>query len=142
MQEELPCQVVCRVKLDAKSAKSFQDMIDDEYRVNMILDNLPVAVLRQRLYGSQSTVYEHGFRVGFKGIYAGSNDEKYFINNHLSFRVIYHKNPDTDSARIVGFEVTPHRFIFSSLLFMEENRKPRYSDPFTYKRVDLGYVLN
>uniref|UniRef100_A0A251UUG8 Transmembrane 9 superfamily member n=2 Tax=Helianthus annuus TaxID=4232 RepID=A0A251UUG8_HELAN len=26
----------------------------------------------------------------------------------LSFRVIYHKNPDTDSARIVGFEVTPH----------------------------------
>ncbi|KAF5807974.1 hypothetical protein HanRHA438_Chr04g0151601 [Helianthus annuus] len=56
----------------------------------------------------------------------------------LSFRVIYHKNPDTDSARIVGFEVTPHRFIFSSLLFMEENRKPRYSDPFTYKRVDLG----
>ncbi|KAF5807973.1 putative nonaspanin (TM9SF) [Helianthus annuus] len=71
MQEELPCQVVCRVKLDAKSAKSFRDMIDDEYRVNMILDNLPVAVLRQRLYGSQSTVYEHGFRVGFKGSYAG-----------------------------------------------------------------------
>ncbi|KAJ0586413.1 hypothetical protein HanIR_Chr04g0151641 [Helianthus annuus] len=35
MQEELPCQVVCRVKLDAKSAKSFRDMIDDEYRVNM-----------------------------------------------------------------------------------------------------------
>ncbi|XP_035838757.1 transmembrane 9 superfamily member 7 [Helianthus annuus] len=108
MQEELPCQVVCRIVLDAKSPKSFKDMIDDEYRVNMILDNLPVAVLRRRLYGSQSTVYQHGFRVGFKGRYAGSKDELYFLNNHLSFRVIYHKNPDNNSARIVGFEVTPH----------------------------------
>ena len=36
-----------------------------------ILDNLPVAVLRQRRDGSQSTTYEHGFRVGFKGNYAG-----------------------------------------------------------------------
>ena len=36
-----------------------------------ILDNLPVAVLRQRRDGSPSTTYEHGFRVGFKGNYAG-----------------------------------------------------------------------
>lgn len=36
-----------------------------------ILDNLPVAVRRQRRDGSQSTTYEHGFRVGFKGNYAG-----------------------------------------------------------------------
>lgn len=36
-----------------------------------ILDNLPVAVLRQRRDGVQSTTYEHGFRVGFKGNYAG-----------------------------------------------------------------------
>ncbi|KAJ0806415.1 putative nonaspanin (TM9SF) [Helianthus annuus] len=135
MQEELPCQVVCRIVLDAKSAKSFKDMIDDEYRVNMILDNLPVAVLRRRLYGSQSTVYQHGFRVGFKGRYAGNEDELYFLNNHLSFRVIYHKNPDNNSARIVGFEVTPHRFILSSLLFMEENQD-------LVTRVDLGYVLS
>ena len=36
-----------------------------------ILDNLPVAVRRQRRDGSPSTTYEHGFRVGFKGNYAG-----------------------------------------------------------------------
>ncbi|XP_061337940.1 uncharacterized protein LOC133284847 [Gastrolobium bilobum] len=40
----------------------------------MILDNLPVAVLRQRRDGSQSTTYEHGFRVGFKGKYQGLAD--------------------------------------------------------------------
>ncbi|KVI05889.1 Major facilitator superfamily domain, general substrate transporter [Cynara cardunculus var. scolymus] len=132
MREELPCKVGCRVKLDAQSAKNFKEKIDDEYRVNMyvtclsnpsiflwhisvsyplILDNLPVAVLRQRRDGTQSTTYEHGFRVGFKGNYAGSKEEKYFINNHLSFRVMYHKDLETDSARIVGFEVTPNRDI-------------------------------
>lgn len=39
-----------------------------------------------------------------------SKAEKYFINNHLSFRVMYHRDLETDSARIVGFEVTPNRF--------------------------------
>ncbi|PHT45899.1 Transmembrane 9 superfamily member 9 [Capsicum baccatum] len=108
MIQEQSCQVVCRQKLDAESAKNFKEKIDDEYRVNMILDNLPVAVLRQRRDGIQSTTYEHGFRVGFKGNYAGSKEEKYFINNHLSFLVKYHKDPETDTARIVGFEVTPN----------------------------------
>lgn len=39
--------------------------------MHRILDNLPVAVLRQRRDGSQSTTYEHGYRVGFKGNYQG-----------------------------------------------------------------------
>ncbi|KAK6914757.1 Nonaspanin (TM9SF) [Dillenia turbinata] len=108
MREEQPCKVACRVALDDAAAKNFREKIEDEYRVNMILDNLPVAVLRRRRDGSTSTTYEHGFRVGFKGNYAGSKDEKYFINNHLSFRVMYHSDLGTDSARIVGFEVTPN----------------------------------
>ncbi|KAL0319384.1 UNVERIFIED_CONTAM: Transmembrane 9 superfamily member 7 [Sesamum angustifolium] len=107
MREEQSCTLACKVSLDAQAAKDFKEKIDDEYRVNMILDNLPVAVLRQRRDGSPSTTYEHGFRVGFKGNYAGSKEEKYFIHNHLSFRVMYHRDPETDSARIVGFEVTP-----------------------------------
>nr|GEZ39523.1 hypothetical protein [Tanacetum cinerariifolium] len=73
-----------------------------------ILDNLSVVVLRQRRDESQSTTYEHGLRVGFKGNYVGSKEDKYFINNHLSFRVMYHKDLETDSARIIGFEVTPN----------------------------------
>lgn len=42
-------------------------------------------------------------------VFVQSKEEKYFINNHLSFRVMYHKDIETDSARIVGFEVTPNR---------------------------------
>ncbi|KAG6395728.1 hypothetical protein SASPL_141852 [Salvia splendens] len=107
MREEKSCTVACKSHLNAQAAKDFKEKIDDEYRVNMILDNLPVAVLRQRRDGIPSTTYEHGYRVGFKGNYAGSKEEKYFIHNHLSFRVKYHKDPDTDTARIVGFEVSP-----------------------------------
>ncbi|KAL8542049.1 hypothetical protein ACS0TY_003057 [Phlomoides rotata] len=47
MREEKSCTVACKVPLDAQAAKDFKEKINDEYRVNMILDNLPVAVLRQ-----------------------------------------------------------------------------------------------
>jgi transmembrane 9 superfamily member 2/4 len=40
-----------------------------------------------------------------------SKEEKYFINNHLSFVVKFHKDPETDLARIVGFEVKPFRLV-------------------------------
>lgn len=46
-----------------------------------ILDNLPVAVVRQRRDGSQTTTYEHGFRVGFKGNYAGVSSSRFI--SHL-----------------------------------------------------------
>ncbi|EFH61245.1 hypothetical protein ARALYDRAFT_478776 [Arabidopsis lyrata subsp. lyrata] len=121
MLEDQPCKVGCRVKLDADSTKNFKEKIDDEYRANMILDNLPVAVLRQRRDGSQSTTYEHGFRVGFKGSYEGSKEEKYFIHNHLSFRVMYHRDQESDSARIVGFEVTPNSILHEYKEWDEKN---------------------
>uniref|UniRef100_A0A804KR02 Transmembrane 9 superfamily member n=1 Tax=Musa acuminata subsp. malaccensis TaxID=214687 RepID=A0A804KR02_MUSAM len=104
MRRDETCKVSCRTKLTAESAKNFKEKIDDEYRVNMILDNLPVAVPRLRRDGSQAPTYEHGFRVGYKASY---KDDKYYINNHLSFRVMYHKDPESEDSRIVGFEVIP-----------------------------------
>jgi len=35
------------------------------------------------------------------------NDNAY-LNNHLSFTILYHKDAETDLARIVGFEVEPY----------------------------------
>ncbi|XP_047334711.1 transmembrane 9 superfamily member 7-like [Impatiens glandulifera] len=111
MMEEKFCVVACRAKLDAGSAFKFREKIENDYRVNMILDNLPVAVRWQREDGNLNKVfYEHGFRVGLKGQYVGAPSmvEKYFINNHLSFKVKYHNDPEFESARIVGFEVIPN----------------------------------
>ncbi|XP_054791238.1 transmembrane 9 superfamily member 10-like isoform X2 [Prosopis cineraria] len=108
MREPQMCNVVCRLTLDAKTAKEFKQKIDDEYRVNMILDNLPLVVpLRRADHDESSMVYLHGFLVGLKGQYAGMKEEKYFIHNHLSFVVKYHRDPLTELSRIVGFEVKP-----------------------------------
>lgn len=101
MRTDETCRAACLRKLNKETAKNFREKIEDEYRVNMILDNLPVAVPRQRRDGSPTPSYEHGFRVGLK------NKDKYYINNHLSFKVMYHPDPETEESRIVGFEVIP-----------------------------------
>ncbi|KAI3890353.1 hypothetical protein MKW92_047012 [Papaver armeniacum] len=101
------CNIICRKTLDAKSTKEFKEKISDEYRVNMILDNLPLVVPTRRLDQESAIMYQHGYLVGLKGKYSGSKDEKHFIHNHLQFTVKYHKDPATDLSRIVGFEVKP-----------------------------------
>nr|GMD28830.1 transmembrane 9 superfamily member 9-like [Ipomoea batatas]GMD28832.1 transmembrane 9 superfamily member 9-like [Ipomoea batatas] len=106
MREPQMCKIACRLTLNAKTAKEFKEKIDDEYRVNMILDNLPL-VMPMKRPDQESIIYQHGFHVGLKGIYAGSKEEKYFIHNHLTFTVKFHKDAQTYAARIVGFEVKP-----------------------------------
>ncbi|KAK8991741.1 hypothetical protein V6N11_062737 [Hibiscus sabdariffa] len=108
MQEPQLCTVLCRITLDAKTAKQFKEKIDDEYRVNMILDNLPLVVPIRRLDRVPNIVYQLGYHVGLKGQYAGKKEERYFIHNHLAFTVKYHRDMQTDSSRIVGFEVKPY----------------------------------
>ncbi|KAL1557397.1 Transmembrane 9 superfamily member 8 [Salvia divinorum] len=107
MREPQLCNVLCRVELDPKSSKAFKEKIEDEYRVNMILDNLPLVVPIPRSEQEGPPIYQLGFYVGLKGQYAGSKEEKYFLHNHLNFVVKYHKDPQTFTSRIVGFEVTP-----------------------------------
>lgn len=99
-----------------------------------ILDNLPVVVPRQTREGSQPN-FDHGYRVGYKvsispsrlllietwNIYQGTcliwaqywqlKDDKYYINNHLSFKVLYHEDLNSPEARIVGFHVIPSRYV-------------------------------
>ncbi|VFQ61305.1 unnamed protein product [Cuscuta campestris] len=106
MREPQMCNIACHIVLNAKTEKEFKEKIDDEYRVNMILDNLPLVMPIKRL-DQDSIIYQHGFHVGLKGIYAGSKEEKYFIHNHLTFTVKFHKDAETNAARIVGFEVKP-----------------------------------
>ncbi|KAK8513568.1 hypothetical protein V6N12_052746 [Hibiscus sabdariffa] len=99
MRERHMCNVVCRKILDKITAKAFKEKVDDEYRVNMILDNLPL-VVPIRTDQENAVVYQYGYHVGLRGKYAG-----------VSVRLVgifkYHKDPLSDSARIVGFEVKP-----------------------------------
>ncbi|KAJ6925186.1 transmembrane 9 superfamily member 10-like [Populus alba x Populus x berolinensis] len=77
MREPLQCKVLCRITLNAKTAKEFKEKIDDDYRVNMILDNLQLVVPFRRSDQENAVVYQHGFHVGLKGQYAGESDVKW-----------------------------------------------------------------
>lgn len=103
------CKVVCKIDaLTAFQAKHFNSKIDDEYRVNMILDNLPVGMVKIREEnGLPIKTYERGYPMGFKAAIEEGGEQKHFLHNHLRFTILYHKDIQTDLARIVGFEVEP-----------------------------------
>uniref|UniRef100_A0A7S0WU25 Transmembrane 9 superfamily member n=1 Tax=Pyramimonas obovata TaxID=1411642 RepID=A0A7S0WU25_9CHLO len=103
------CKVVCKIDaLTLFQAKVFKTKIDEEYRVNMILDNLPVGMVKIREEnGLPVKTYERGFPVGFKAAIEEGGEQKHFLHNHLRFTILYHKDIETDLARIVGFEVEP-----------------------------------
>ena len=110
------CKVQCKLRLTAKQAKAFGERIEDEYRVTMILDNLPLAQVHWReVGGKQVKTYDRGYPVGFKTASDGSTGEgTYYVNNHVRFTILYNLDPETDLARIVGFEAEPasvaHRY--------------------------------
>ncbi|KAJ9504989.1 hypothetical protein QJQ45_013398 [Haematococcus lacustris] len=111
MRVDEQCKFLCRIdSLSSAQAKAFRLKIEDDYRVNMILDNLPVAMVKMRKDDKSNSLvktYERGFPVGFKASLEGQSDIKYFLHNHLRFTILYHKDAQTDLARIVGFEVEP-----------------------------------
>ncbi|EER88737.1 transmembrane 9 superfamily member 8 [Sorghum bicolor] len=108
MMEPRLCQIVCKITPSQDEAKDLKEKIEDEYRINMILDNLPLVVPIKRLDQEAPTVYQQGVHIGIKGQYSGSKEEKHFIHNHFTFLVKYHKDANTDLARIVAFEVKPY----------------------------------
>ncbi|CAL5054048.1 unnamed protein product [Urochloa decumbens] len=107
MMEPKMCHIVCKIAPNQEEAQDLKEKIDDEYRINMILDNLPLVVPIKRLDQEAPTVYQQGVHVGVKGQYSGK-EEKHFIHNHFTFLVKYHKDANTDIARIVAFEVKPY----------------------------------
>lgn len=101
------CNIVCRITPNERTAREFKEKIDDEYQVNMILDNLPLVVPVTKSEQDSHVQYHHGYFVGHKVFYAGLKEDRYLINNHLTFTVKFHKDPEFEYARIVGFEVKP-----------------------------------
>lgn len=74
MRTDEQCKVLCRIEsLSAAQSKAFKDKIADDYKVNMILDNLPVAMVKvlKDEDGKQMKSYERGYYVGFKATLEG-----------------------------------------------------------------------
>ena len=89
---EESCRIVCREVYSKKQLEQFADKIDEEYRVNWLLDNIPAAT---RYFtaalpsdGTEAPIvmhYEKGFALGFVGHPDVQNSEPgvKYLNNHL-----------------------------------------------------------
>eukprot|EP00005_Dracoamoeba_jomungandri_P004996 CAMPEP_0174257140 /NCGR_PEP_ID=MMETSP0439-20130205/6298_1 /TAXON_ID=0 /ORGANISM="Stereomyxa ramosa, Strain Chinc5" /LENGTH=515 /DNA_ID=CAMNT_0015340081 /DNA_START=34 /DNA_END=1578 /DNA_ORIENTATION=- len=103
------CTLACgKRKYTPKEIKKFIDKISEDYRVNMIADNLPVATRKALASADRKmrVVYEAGFPLGE----IGSSNNKMFahLNNHLDFTVQYHEDPAAPGFYyVVAFEVVP-----------------------------------
>jgi len=109
MRTDAPRQVLCRKKYNKEQIADFKKFVSEEYRVNMICDNLPLAVKVEDTEGQAPLKYEKGYALGMKGAKAADDQpEPLYINNHLKFKILYHNEDDAAiGSRIVGFEVEP-----------------------------------
>ncbi len=102
-------RVACRSVLSKAAKVKIAQKVRQDYRVHMIMDNLPAAtkMIAEMPDGTKKDMYDRGFRLGFIGSkdIPGTDPNKPYINNHLRFIVKYHKSDTFTGARIVGFEV-------------------------------------
>ncbi|EFN55304.1 hypothetical protein CHLNCDRAFT_134265 [Chlorella variabilis] len=68
--------------LDQKQTKMLKDKIRQQYRVRLILDNLPITTYDLEL---DPESVRPGYEVGYQV------DDKYYVNNHLMFKVLVHE---------------------------------------------------
>lgn len=139
------CAASCAVTLTEASAAAFASKIEDDYRVNMILDNLPVAQVHMR-DGPSGPVktYDRGYPVGRRAAGAAAagagggggvlSPDQYELHNHLRFTVLYHADGGSvGPARLVGFEVQPlsvrHRRSSAARPFDPQEPALRTCDP-------------
>jgi len=95
------CKALCTTKLSTEQTDKFRSMIEDNYLVNWIVDNMPAAT-RYLNDKAQGVTYMSGFPVGIE------QKGKYYINNHVKLDLFYHQNKELyEGSRIVGFEVEP-----------------------------------
>eukprot|EP01038_Epipyxis_sp_PR26KG_P004204 gene4204-5977_t len=97
------CIVLCKKVHKKSEIDLFKRMIDEEYRVHWLLDNLPVAVRNDELgYVSR------GFPVGFIASTPKKKTPQHYLFNHVRIVVRYHEDEtEYTGVRIVGFEVIP-----------------------------------
>jgi len=95
------CSFLCQRKLNEEQKQEFRRMIDNEYQVNWLVDNLPAA-MRYYRRRDNSYSYTNGFPVGIK------RNGRYFVHNHIRIGLQFHQDPaEFEGYRVVGFEVYP-----------------------------------
>ena len=99
---------LCSQKVDWNGLKKAEELVSDGFVAEWIVDNLPsatsfVTVDRSRKY------YAAGFKIGYQDLSPKTGLPIYYINNHFTIVIRYHRAPgrdgDNGKKTIVGFEV-------------------------------------
>lgn len=99
---------LCSHKVDRKGLRKAQEIIEDGYVAEWIVDNLPGAT---RFVSADKTrkYYATGFKMGYQEYSPVTGRPRYFINNHVTLVIRTHRAPGRDGQQgkkvIVGFEI-------------------------------------
>lgn len=104
MDQNILCQLLCNsisspLVWSEQDTKTAIDMINHDYSVHLIVDNLPIATKYDHVE-TRDPVYERGYKLG------RVQDDGVYINNHLNFILSYHTE-DNNALKVVRFEVEP-----------------------------------
>ena len=113
----ITCSSLCVKSMKYKDKELLTKRIEENYRGNLILDNLPVAEEGSGSRSRFSKVVTTGFPIGIPKRRSGMGRTVVF--NHLEFSVFY-KEADAiveeeDTFRIVGFQVSPMSIDFTDV---------------------------
>lgn len=108
MNQDIECRALCDKVVSRKDVRWAQQLIEEGYLTEWILDNLPgatsfVTVDRSRKY------YAAGFKMGEKELDLDSGKMRYVLNNHFTLVIRWRQAPGKEGDRggkvVVGFEV-------------------------------------
>jgi len=110
MKKNITCKTLCEpLSYTQKEMKVLEKLIEQQYRGNLIMDNLPVA--QHTHAGPRFPKVLIGYPLGVPSKLVP--EKKTVINNHLVFQVHYYEGMDQnddyqDTYRIVGFYAAAH----------------------------------
>ena len=108
MGKDEVARYLCSQKVDKSGLKRAIEVVKNGYVAEWIVDNLPgatsfVTVDKSRRY------YASGFKMGYEDTDLATGQARYFLNNHVTLVIRFHKAPGRDGKHgkkvIVGFEV-------------------------------------
>jgi len=112
VMKNVTCKALCApLPFAPKEMETLKKRIENQYRGNMVLDNLPVAQLTNA--GPRQPKVILGYPLGVSAKLSPQEGKETLINNHLHFHIYYnepdvHDEANEETYRIVGFYVTAH----------------------------------
>ena len=108
MGKDEEARYLCSQKVDRAGLKRAIEVVKNGYVAEWIVDNLPGATSFVTVDKSKK-YYASGFKMGYQERPFDNGQPRYFLNNHVTLVVRYHKAPGKDGQRgkkvIVGFEI-------------------------------------